>query len=123
MFASLYDLHLSNTFVLLLNNTKALFNVCNIHNQLDIKLNVCYNNRQTTQQGDKMKLDISKYIESEVEKVKVTFAIDKKVLNEFKNNTKTLKINQSKLIEDILKDVNKQLAKQIDKITQPQTSN
>ena len=70
-----------------------------------------------------MKLDISKYIESEVEKVKVTFAIDKKVLNEFKNNTKTLKINQSKLMEDILKDVNKQLAKQIDKITQPQTSN
>ncbi len=70
-----------------------------------------------------MKLDISKYIEKEVEKVKVTFAVDKEVLNEFKNNTKTLKINQSKLIEDILKDVNKQLAKQIDKITQPQTSN
>jgi len=78
---------------------------------------------KTTQQGDKMKLDINKYIEKEVEKVKVTFAIDKEVLNEFKNNTKTLKINQSKLIEDILKDVNKQLAKQIDKITQPQTSN
>lgn len=78
---------------------------------------------KTTQQGDKMKLDISKYIEKEVEKVKVTFAVDKEVLNEFKNNTKTLKINQSKLIEDILKDVNKQLAKQIDKITQPQTSN
>jgi len=58
-----------------------------------------------------MKLDINKYKNNESEKVKITFSINTEVIQEFKKLTKELKLNQSLLIEDMIKEINKQLTK------------
>ena len=62
-----------------------------------------------------MKLNINKYKNTETEKIKITFSINKEVIQEFKKLTKELKLNQSLLIEDMIKEINKQLEKEINK--------
>jgi len=56
-----------------------------------------------------MKIDINKYKSNDVEKVKITWSIDKELVNKFKSLTKELKLNQSLIIEDSIKDIVKQL--------------
>ena len=72
-----------------------------------------------------MKLDINKYKNNENEKVKITFSINKEVINTFKDYTKKLNLNQSLLVEDMIKEINKQLEKEIKKLenTKSNTNN
>lgn len=58
-----------------------------------------------------MKIDINKYKNNENEKVKITFSVSNEVIQEFKKLTKELKLNQSLLVEDMIKEINKQLIK------------
>ena len=62
-----------------------------------------------------MKLDINKYKNNDNEKVKITFSINKDVITTFKQLTKSLKLNQSLLIEDMMKEINKQLTTELNK--------
>jgi len=62
-----------------------------------------------------MRLNINKYKNNEKERIKITFNINKEDIETFKKYCKELNLNQSKLIEDMIKDINNQFLKMKEK--------